>query len=68
MFGVYAKTPDEIATNPDFRTTEEILDQIHNEKPTDCASQIFSNALREHANEIDESDPDSKFARGRVKQ
>ena len=60
MFGVYAKTPDEIATNPDFRTTEEILDQIHNEKPTDCASQIFSNALREHANEIDESDPEFK--------
>lgn len=37
------------------------LDDFHiNENPTDCASQIFSNALIEHANEIDESEPEFK--------
>lgn len=50
----------DIKANSDFRTTEEILSQIHNEKPTNCASEIFSNALIKHANEINESDPEFK--------
>lgn len=55
-----AQTLDDLKNNPDFRTTEEILDQIHNDKPTDCASQIFSTALYDHRDEIDESDPEFK--------
>jgi len=55
-----AQTIDNIQNNPDFRTTEEILAQIHDEKPTDCASKIFSDALHEHSDEIDESEPEYK--------
>ena len=47
-------------TVSDFPTTEETLDQIHAEKRTNCAAQIFSNALYEHANEINESEPEFK--------
>lgn len=55
-----AVTLGELQDKPDFRTTEEILDEIHTEKPTNCATQIFSNALIEHANEIGESEPEYK--------
>ncbi len=44
----------------DFHTTEETLEQIHSNKQTDCANNIFSKALHEHANEIDESEPEFK--------
>ena len=56
----FAQTVDALQNNPDFRTTEEILAQIHDEKPTDCATQVFSAALYEHANEIDENEPEFK--------
>ncbi|MBR5355029.1 MAG: hypothetical protein IK122_02790, partial [Alphaproteobacteria bacterium] len=59
-FSVHAQTIDDLRNNPDFRTTEEVLNQIHEEKPTDCASKIFSDALRTHSNEIDESEPEYK--------
>jgi len=51
---------DSLDDNQNFRTTEEILDQIHKENPTNCAANIFLNALHEHANEIDESEPEFK--------
>ncbi len=57
---IFAQTVNTLQNNPDFRTTEEILAQIHNEKPTDCATQVFSAALQEHANEIDENEPEFK--------
>jgi hypothetical protein len=44
----------------DFQTTEEILEQIHNEKPTACASQIFLQALVKHRGEIEEDEPEFK--------
>ena len=60
IFPATALTLDDLQKKTDFRTTEEILNQIHNENPTDCAAQIFSNALREHSNEIDENEPEFK--------
>ena len=41
-------------------TVEDIIALSHKEHPTNCASQIFANALREHAKEIDASDPEFK--------
>ena len=51
---------DNFRDAPNFRSTEEILAQAHAIKPTDCASNIFSNALSKHANEISESEPEHK--------
>lgn len=42
----------------DLNTKELAL--THNEKTTDCAAAVFSNALIEHANEIGENDPEFK--------
>ena len=50
----------DLGHNPSFQTTEEVLALAHNKKTTDCASNIFSNALIEHANETNESDPEFK--------
>ena len=50
----------ELQNTSDFRSTEEILEQIHSERTTDCAANIFLNALHEHANEIAESEPEFK--------
>jgi hypothetical protein len=45
--------------NPSFKTSEEILAEIHSEHPTECASEIFSKALYEHSEEINyDSDED----------
>ncbi len=51
-----------IQQSSDFQTTEEILSLAHNEKPTNCASEIFSNTLQEHDYEVSETDeePDVK--------
>lgn len=43
----------------DFKTTEEILAEYHNEKQTDCVSEIFSAALQENSNAISETDEES---------
>ena len=55
ILAVPAVARDSIEDNPDFKTTEEIIALAHNEKPTECASRIFSNALREHSSEVDDS-------------
>lgn len=60
IFPATAATIDDLQNIPDFHTTEEVLNQIHEEKPTDCASKVFSDALRTHSNEIDESEPEYK--------
>lgn len=57
---VMAQSVDDLQNNPDFRSTEEILDQIHNSPQTNCAAQVFSDALHEHADEIDENEPEFK--------
>lgn len=49
-----------LSNSSDFRTTEEILAMAHAENTTNCAAQIFSNALIKHADKIDESEPESK--------
>ena len=59
-FNSYAQTIDDLRNKPDFRTTEEVLAQIHDEKPTDCASKIFSDELQKHCDEIDEIEPEFK--------
>ena len=56
----WAVSLDNLQNTSDFRSTEEILEQIHSERTTDCAANIFLNALHEHANEIDESEPEFK--------
>lgn len=55
------------ATDPHFQTTEEILALAHQQKPTECASKIFSDALRAHANEVSETD-DERIVRAWAKQ
>lgn len=55
IFAVPAVARDSIEDNPDFKTTEEIIALAHNEKPTECASRIFSNALHEHSSEVEDS-------------
>lgn len=57
---VMAQDLETLKNNPDFRTTEEILAQIHDEKPTDCASKIFSSELQKHSDEINEIEPEFK--------
>lgn len=44
---------------PDFISTDEILDQYSEKHPTPCASEKFSNALRDHASEISENASES---------
>ena len=39
-----------------FKTTAEILEMVHDESNTNCASEIFSNALYENADAVSESD------------
>ena len=39
----------------DFKTTDEILAMAHTEQPTNCASEIFSNALHANAGAVSES-------------
>ena len=39
-----------------FTTTEEFLNTYTNARPTHCASKLFAEALRKHANEISEYD------------
>ena len=43
-----------------FQTTEQILATAHNESPTPCASEIFSNALYQHANEVSDTDDEAR--------
>ena len=50
-----AADKDDISKNPNFKTTEEIIAMAHNEKPTECASRIFSDTLREHSDEVNDS-------------
>ena len=47
--------------NPDFRTTEEILNEIHDIKPTNCANEIFIQSLIEHADEISDTAPENEM-------
>jgi len=49
-------------TNSDagYRTAEEILAAAHNDHPTQCASEIFLNALEDHSSEISEEDDENK--------
>lgn len=55
---VYA---DDTEINPnDSKTTEEILSEYQNAKPTNCASEIFSQALVDKSNEIHEMDEEDK--------
>ena len=42
----------------DFQTTEEILDATYNKKTTNCASEIFSNALKDNSGNISEDQPE----------
>ncbi len=53
-FSVFAKTAS------DFQTTEDILAVVHTEKPTNCASAVFSQALIDHSNEISETDDEAR--------
>jgi len=41
-------------------TTPELLETLHGNTPTNCAGQIFSNALYEHANEVSDSDDEQQ--------
>lgn len=50
---------DVFAQDSEFQTAEEILAAAHNDQPTTCASEIFLNALYEHANEISEDEDES---------
>lgn len=55
-----AQSVDDLQKKSDFRTTEEILAMAHDKNPTNCAANIFSNALIKHADKIDENAPESK--------
>ena len=50
-----ARNLDSLKNDPNFKTTEEIIAMAHNEKSTDCSSRIFSDALRERSDEINDS-------------
>ena len=55
---VYAEDTE---INPyDSKTTEEILNEYQNAKPTNCAGKIFSQALIDKSNEINEMDEEDK--------
>ncbi len=63
LFNVYsanAQTIDDLVENANFKSTAEILESAHNEKPTNCAANVFLDSLSKHANEIDESEPEFK--------
>lgn len=51
IFPTFASTEN----NSDFRTTEEILAEIHASANTECASKIFTDALIENSNKISET-------------
>nr|MBQ0091652.1 hypothetical protein [Candidatus Enterousia merdequi] len=55
----FAENYIELSTTNDFKTTEEILATAHQENSTDCASNIFSNALIEHSDEIKGNEPEN---------
>ena len=55
-----AQTIDDLVENANFKSTAEILESAHNEKPTNCAANVFLDSLSKHANEIDESEPEFK--------
>lgn len=60
VFSANAQSVDDLQKKSDFRTTEEILAMAHDKNPTNCAANIFSNALIKHADEIDENAPEFK--------
>lgn len=60
IHAVNAQTIDDLVDNTDFKSTAEILELAHNEKPTNCAANVFLDSLSKHANEIDESEPEFK--------
>lgn len=50
------KSGDFFVPSDDFKTTAEILADAHSETPTNCASEIFSNALNDNSSNVSESD------------
>ena len=60
IYGANALTVDDIQNNPNIKSAEEILALAHAENPTNCASEIFSNALIKHSGEIGENEPEFK--------
>ena len=55
---IFPSFADEI--DLEHKTTAETLAMVHDEQPTNCAAQIFSNALIKHQNEISENDSEDK--------
>jgi len=52
FFCVLPVFADKSGTGNKIQTTEEILALAHEEHPTNCASEIFSNALLDNANKV----------------
>ena len=48
----FADNIADLQNQPSFKTTEEILAEYRSQRPTDCATAIFSKALINHRNEI----------------
>ncbi len=60
VYGASAQTIDEIGTNPDLKTSEELLAEYRSTHSTNCANEIFSNALQKHSNEINSETEEEK--------